>query len=137
LSINCGDDPAEWEWGQVQTVTFHHVPLSSSGDARLTRIFSGKTVSMQGSMFSLSSAGYVMNHPFDVWYGQVLRMIIDVSDWDNALAVLVPGENAHPFHPHREDQVDLWKNSEYGPMPFSREAVEDNAETVLTLLPRE
>ena len=36
--------------------------------------------------------------------------------------------------PHREDFIPLWQDVEYYPMPFSRDAVEGNAESTLILV---
>ena len=45
------------------------------------------------------------------------------------------GQSGQVFHRHREDMVALWQTVEYGPMPFSREAVEEAARTTITLTP--
>jgi penicillin amidase len=162
LCERLGENPAEWEWGRLHQATFRHelgwdVDLRSIvGDETLARIVSSNSlartantaieralnsepVPVPGDLFSVNAAGYrgAGKQPFEVYYGAVVRMIVDVSDWDNAQAVLVPGQSGHILHPHQEDQIALWQNVDYRPMPFSREAVERNAGSRLTIKPRQ
>jgi penicillin amidase len=74
--------------------------------------------------------------PFNVRHGTAQRMIIDMSNLDHMFAVNSTGQSGHLFHPHREDQISLWQNVKYRSLSFSREMVEANAETVLTLRPQ-
>ncbi len=52
-----------------------------------------------------------------------------------SLVVNSTGQSGLLYHRHREDQIPLWKNHEYRPLLFSREAVEKSAEERLTLTP--
>lgn len=134
LSTNYGSDPAQWEWGRLHTVTFFHVPLGVSGIAPLERIFNGQTIPAPGCLMTINAAGNWSEWP-TVDFGVSMRAIMDVGNWDNSVAVLVPGQSGNVFNPHREDQIFLWQQVQYHPMPFSRKAVEANAESTLTLAP--
>ena len=134
LSKNYGSDPAQWEWGRLHTVTFFHVPLGVSGIAPLERIFNGQTIPAPGCLMSVNAAGNWSEWP-TVDFGVSMRAIMDVGNWDNSVAVLVPGQSGNVFNPHREDQIFLWQQVQYHPMPFSRKAVEEAAEDTLTLTP--
>lgn len=83
----------------------------------------------------MNVAAFRLDQPFKVNFGTSQRMIVDLSDWDNSLAINTTGQNGHLFHSHREDLISMWQNVEYHPMFFAREAVEANAEAVLTLAP--
>jgi penicillin amidase len=134
LSERYGKDPDRWEWGRMHTVTFVHTPLGQSGIAPLERIFNSETVPVRGSSFSVSATYW--NRPFEVNVGASQRMIVDLSDWGNSLAINTTGQSEHLFHPHREDLISMWQNVEYHPMSFTQEAVEANAQAVLTLTPK-
>jgi len=103
--------------------------------APLERIFNSKTIPVPGDQCSVNQIKYV-DQPYNVRSGPVQRMIVDVGDWNDTLAVNSVGQSGHLFHPHREDQISMWQNVEYRSMPFSPEAVEKNAEAVLTLTPQ-
>jgi len=62
-------------------------------------------------------------------------MIIDLSNWDLMLAVNSTGQSGHIFHPNFKDQISLWQNVEYRPVPFTRNAVEKSADVKLILTP--
>jgi penicillin amidase len=64
-----------------------------------------------------------------------MRMIVDLSDFDASRGVIPTGQSGHPYHPHYDDQIELWLNGEYRPMWFTREAVEGAAVEHLVLEP--
>jgi len=136
LSERYGQNPDRWEWGRMYTVTFVHTPLGQSGIAPLERIFNSRTVPARGGDFSVNMAADRGDQPFKVTFGTSQRMIVDLSDWGNSLTINTTGQSGHLFHPHREDLISMWQNVEYHPMFFTWEAVEANAEAVLTLTPQ-
>jgi penicillin amidase len=137
LSEQYGEDPQGWEWGRLHTLTFVHNPIGQSGIAPLERIFNAKTIGARGDPFSVNEAAFRWDRPFSVIHSVAQRMIVDLGDLDNSLAIHTTGQSGQTFHPHREDFVSMWQNVEYHPMPFTRQAVEANAKTVLTLIPQE
>jgi penicillin amidase len=121
----------------LHATRFLHYPFDHSGNSYLRRFFDGKRVPIPGSTFSIDAASYSFDEAFESEYGVALRMVVDVSNWDNASAVLMPGQSQHLFHPNRQDQLSLWQAVEYHAMPFSRQAVEENARDALILVPPE
>ena len=119
----------------MHTATVIHLPLGYSGIAPVERLVNSDATPMPGSMFSVNAYAYELYDPFGIDYGVKVRMIADPSNWDNTVGVLVPGQSGHLFNPHRFDQIALWQKVEYRAMPFSRKAVEENAEATLTLTP--
>jgi penicillin G amidase len=124
-----GADPALWSWGAMHTITFHHSldqlpggqtlfdlgPLSRPGD--------GDTID--------ATAGADLRQTSGASY----REIFDLSNWDNALAINTPGQSGQPGSRHYSDLLPLWEAGQYFPLVYSKEAVEENAADVLTLLP--
>jgi penicillin amidase len=64
------------------------------------------------------------------------RHIYDLSNWDNSLGSIVPGQSGMLGSPHYKDQVELWRKVAHHPLYFSREKVEKEAAQVLELVPR-
>ncbi|NPA93638.1 MAG: penicillin acylase family protein, partial [Chloroflexi bacterium] len=64
------------------------------------------------------------------------RQIFDLTNWDNARMVSIPGQSGRITSPHYADQLNLWQNGEHHPMLWSRDAVEAQAEARLALHPK-
>jgi len=113
------------------------VPIGQSGIVSLERIFNSRAIPAPGGPFSVNMTRYTWpDQPFSVVHGTSQRMIVDVSDLDNMLVVNSTGQSEHIFHLHRDDLISMWQNVEYHLLLFTGEAVEENAEAVLTLTPQ-
>ena len=64
-----------------------------------------------------------------------MRMIVDLSNFDNSLTMHTTGQSGHPFNAHYNDMIDSWRMIKYHPMLWSRESVEGAQKTVLMLGP--
>ncbi|OGU33256.1 MAG: hypothetical protein A3K13_10660 [Gemmatimonadetes bacterium RIFCSPLOWO2_12_FULL_68_9] len=68
--------------------------------------------------------------------GPAFRAILDVGEWDRSLVMNAPGQSASPGSPHFGDAGEAWAAGDYFPLVFSDRAVEANAQSTLTLMPR-
>ena len=104
----------------------------------LENLFNSKTLPAPGDFRTVNQAryGWEDDEGFKVTYGSAQRMIVDLSDWDSMSMVNSTGQSGHLFHPHREDQIQMWRNVEYHSLPFTRDAVENSAKATLNLLPK-
>jgi hypothetical protein len=84
-----------------------------------------------GDATTLNNTG---NDPRQV-HGASFRVVMDLADWDRSTTINVPGQSGQPGSRHYGDLLPLWAKGAYHPLPFSREAVERNATSRLTLLP--
>ncbi|MFD0776086.1 penicillin acylase family protein, partial [Streptomonospora algeriensis] len=137
LSERLGEDPAEWRWGELHTLTATHPSLGSSGIAPLEWLFNGTPVETSGGDSTVNATGWDGTEGYAVTTVPSMRMAIDLADLDAARWVDLTGASGHAFHPHNGDQTPLWARGETVPMPFTRPAVEEHAEDVLTLRPSE
>lgn len=135
LQQRLGDDPAEWRWGRVHTVSFAHTPLGQSGIKPLEWIFNSPTWSLGGNPSTVNENVHDPARPYQVNFGSSQRLIVDLSDLEKTLAVNSTGASGHPFHRHRDDESALWVKVDLHPLPFSREGVEKVAEDTLVLKP--
>jgi acyl-homoserine lactone acylase PvdQ len=62
--------------------------------------------------------------------------IFDPANWDRSSAVNAPGQSGSPDSTHFADLAKFWISGERVPLVFSDQAVQANAETTLTLVPR-
>jgi penicillin amidase len=124
-----GSDPALWSWGGMHTITFRH-SLDAYPGARalfdlgpIARPGDGNTVDATGG------EGYAQTA------GASYREILDLSNWDNSLAINTPGQSEDPGSRHYSDLLPFWAAGQYFPLVFSADAIENNSEDLLTLNP--
>ena len=67
--------------------------------------------------------------------GASYREIIDLGNFDNSVAVNVPGQSGQPGSEHYDDLLSLWGSNSYFPLVFSRARVEQETKHVLMLEP--
>ena len=68
--------------------------------------------------------------------GASYRQIIDLGDFDNSVAINVPGQSAQPESEYYADLLPLWAEGRYFPLVFSRSRVEAETKHVLRLVPK-
>jgi penicillin amidase len=132
LSAKLGPDPQDWPWGRVHRASFFH-PLGGVAPAARA-LFDRGPVSRPGDGSSVD-ATYFGGSSFDQLAGASYREIFDLSDWDNALSVNVPGQSGQPGSPHYDDLLPLWTRGQYFPLLFSKPSVDRETTDVLELKP--
>jgi penicillin amidase len=119
-----GSDEPTHSWGELHVVQLQHPiapafdlpPIPRSGDAN--------TVMATGGANYRQTAG------------ASYREIIDLGNFDNSVAINVPGQSAQPESEHYADLYRPWANGEYFPLVYSRARVEAETQHVLWLEPR-
>lgn len=131
LSAQQGKDPTRWSWGALHQAYFRHALDAAPGAAALLdrgpvqRPGDGDVV--QATPFDETS--------FDQTSGASYREIFDLSDWDNSVAINVPGQSGQPGSKHFDDLLPLWSAGRYFPLKFSKAAVDAATGDILTLQP--
>ena len=136
LKKNYGNDPAQWKFSRVQTVYLTH-PLFGEAPLIGSIFKSREKLPFAGSPTSIAFA-YCNNFPprkFNVSFAATQRDIVSFGNPDQMLSVISTGSSMQLFNPHREDQMKLWADLKYHPMPFGKEAVAKTAVDQLTLIP--
>jgi len=125
-----GDSKLRWNWGRAHQVQYNH-PL---GSVRLVRsLFNRGPIPVGGD----STTPNVTRHAPHLPPGLVqvtasYRQIYEVGEWDQAQTITTSGQSGHPYSPHYDDQIGLWREGIYHKMPWTRSAVEE--QTVYRLL---
>ncbi len=131
LSAKLGPEPKIWSWGQLHRVSFHH-PLGSMPQA--AALFDRGPITRPGSNTTVN-ATYFGGSSFDQLAGASYREIFDLSDWDNAVGVNVPGQSGQPGSPHYDDLLPLWSHGQYFPLRYTKPSVDGETTDVLELQP--
>jgi len=124
-----------WRWDEAHTVKFSH-PLGGGGRV-LDWFFSRGPLPMAGDGMTVNKTTTDLRRPYATSEAASYRQILDVGAWDRSLGVNTTGQSGHPRSPHYFDQNALWRQGQYRPLPFTRQAVEIATVSQLQLLPVE
>jgi penicillin amidase len=133
LEARLGTDRTRWTWGALHQARFNHtlseVPV-------LGRLLSLPPMPSPGDAWTVNQAAYSLLRPFDQTTVASMRMILDVGEWDQSVAIHTTGQSGVPFHRHRGNLAPLWLRGEYIPMRWTAEGIRAQAEGTLTIQPR-
>ena len=126
-----GSDRKNWSWGTLHTVRFRHSLDQIEGISILTDL---GPLPRPGDDYTVNATGTPEDSLVQA-HGASYREILDLSDWDQSLAVNTPGQSGQPGSPHYADLLPLWDGGEYFPLLYSRGAVEKASTEKMTLTP--
>ena len=133
LQKEFGENPEKWLWGTLHYLQHEHPLVRIPG---LGRTWKTGAIPLGGDGMTVNQAEFSPHFPPDpVGIIASCRLIMDVGEWDNSLAVLPGGQSGNPASPHYEDGLLDWRDGRYHPLLFSRSRVEEAAETILLLTP--
>jgi penicillin G amidase len=133
LRTRFGAKVGDWSWGKLHKLTYAHTlgrvkpldrffnrgPYPMGGDQT--------TIWATGSSYHDLSSENVIGPPF--------RMIADLSNLQNSLSLLAPGQSGQPGSKHYDDHARAWFTGEYRTMLYSREGIDRETEAILHLTP--
>ncbi len=130
LNQRLGTDTDQWRLGDVQKMSIVH-PLASSA----TNDLGIGPLPLGGHSNTLNKAESFLPD-LQVRHGASFRIVLDVGDWDQALAINMPGQAGDPHHKHYRDMVHQWHEGSYVPLLWSRDRIQAESEMLLNLLPK-
>ena len=141
-------EPTNWTWGRIHTITFEEQTLGSSGIAPLEWIFNkgpfpapGSCTTVNKTCVSISDDWPTgdekpdLNQRFDVTSGPSYRLVVDMSDLDEATIIQTTGQSGLPFDSHYGDWIQRWLDNVPLPLPWTKTAVDAAITQTLTLQP--
>jgi penicillin amidase len=132
LAARLGPDPKNWVWGQLHRVSFRH-PLGGVAPAA-DALFDRGPLPRPGDGYTVNATAFP-GSSFDQLAGASYREIFDLSDWDNAVGVNVPGQSGQPGSPHYDDLLPLWTRGQYFPLCYTKQSVDRETTDLLELKP--
>jgi len=130
-----GANSSRWRWGKLQFNLCEH-PLSPLLDEQARAKVNVGPIPKHGGRYTVNASGY-RTSDFRQTSGPSARLVIDVGNWDNSRAVNHPGQSGDPESSHYRDLAPLWRNGQYFPLLYSREAVENATEKKIELVPQD
>ncbi|MBU6365973.1 MAG: penicillin acylase family protein, partial [Gemmatimonadetes bacterium] len=127
-----GPDLGTWRYGDPR---FHHARIAHVLDPlvpdTLRTWLSHGPLPRGGYANTLNATGNGDNQTS----GPSLRVVIDLADWDRAIATNTPGQSGDPRSPWYRNLFPLWAANRYVPLPYSASAVTARAAVVDTITP--
>ncbi len=127
------DNALKWDWGRSHQIRYVH----ALGSARfLRRFFNRGPFPIGGDGTTPMLARQAPELPPGLV--QVLpsyRQIYEVGAWDRAQTVTTAGQSGHPLSDHYDDQIAMFCEGVYHPMPWSDDAVDEATVYLMTLSP--
>ncbi len=147
LEETYGADRTAWRWGDLHVARFRHAPigqLPEGLDPRLDQmlpilqaVFNRETPASGGPAIINATSWSVGSGDFTVNSLPSMRMILDLSDWDNSRLIHTTGQSGSPQSKHYADMIPLWASGQYHAHHFSAEAVAAHTAETWTLTPGE
>ncbi len=128
-------DPKFWNWGKLHTITFRNATLGKSGIAPIEALFNRGAFATAGNGETVNANRWRASKSYQVTEIPSMRMVVDLANLANSVAMHTPGQSGHAFHAHYTDMVDPWRKVEYHPMLWEEKTVLGNAQGRLRLVP--
>ena len=148
LKASLGNDPQQWTWGRIHTVTFQEQTLGTSGIGPLEWMFNKGPYAAPGSCTTVDK---VCGSIADDWpladeksdlqarfaggSSPSYRLVVDMSDLDRATIIQTTGQSGVPFDSHYGDFIERWLANNPLPLPWTSNAVDAATKQTLTLSP--
>ena len=126
LAALFGNDPTEWQWGNLHMVSMIHPMGGVKIVDRLFNVNRGP-YPVGGSFHTVCPYAYPMGSSFVANHTASERFIFNTADWDRSLTVIPTGTCGVPASQHYLDQTEMYVKNQYHADHFSREAVEAHA----------
>ncbi|HEX6500657.1 MAG TPA: penicillin acylase family protein [Micromonosporaceae bacterium] len=136
LRHSLGDDPSDWRWGRLHTLTLRNASFGESGIAPIEWLFNYGPAPVSGGSAIVDATGWdAASGGYDVTAVPSMRMVVDLSHLDASRWVQLTGESGHAFSAHYHDQFDLWRTGRTLPMRWDESNIRHEAVDTLTLEP--
>jgi penicillin amidase len=127
-----GENRQDWTWGKLHSIQPAH-PFG--GQALIGGLFNLDRQPVGGDNTTVAVSSYSWLAPFNVVNHQSYRMIVDLSNWSNSVAVFATGQSGQPGSNHFSDMLPLWTRGEYNPLLYAQSDIDARKEGILTLQP--
>ena len=135
LVVLQGDDPAQWDWGDLHAITLTHGTFGTSGIGLVEGLFNRGPIPVGGGDGVVNATGWSLGDGYATQTVPSFRTVMDPGDWDSSTWHHLTGASGHAFHPHYTDQAEDWAAGRQYPWAYSPDAVNTAAHDALRLVP--
>lgn len=134
-SASMGSDLAKWQWGDIHQAVFQNQSLGESGVGPIESLLNRGPYAVSGSTSIVNATSWKVAEGFEVTTLPSMRIVNDLSNWDNTQWINTTGQSGHAYNPNYVEMADLWRNIQYLTMTWSKDKVQSAATHTLTLQP--
>jgi len=129
-----GENTSVWRWGDLHKIRFEH-PLFDLAPTAMQQLMQMPPYPRGGNSNTTNNTGYRNAKTFDVASGASFRMVVDVGNWDAALATNAPGQSGDPRSKFYDNLLENWATEQQFPLLYSRPEIEKHTAFTVTLEP--
>ncbi|MCB9233843.1 MAG: penicillin acylase family protein [Bacteroidia bacterium] len=132
LEAKLGKNMDGWAWGRLHKVEFPH----AMGVVKpLDRVFNVGPLPIGGDTDTVCQTAFRPQEPYEGGLTcPSYRQIVDMSNLDQSLWIMPPGQSGQLGSRHYSDQVQGWIDGKYYPMRWERETVEKATVEIMKLV---
>lgn len=116
-----GPDRCDWAWGQLHAARLTHPAAGLVSEPARQRM-ALEPQPRGGSGDTIGNTAYLPDYTQNG--GSTFRVVIDVGNWDDSLAMNAPGQSGDPESPHYADLFLPWSRDDAFPLLYTRPMVE-------------
>ena len=113
LSARLGSDPQNWAWGKVHQMTIRH-PLGS-----VLPFLNLSPLPYAGDDFTIHAGWWTREHPYDMYSGAAIRIVVDMSDLGTMTIMSPPGQSGQYLSPYYSDLAETWSRGGQVPAHYT------------------
>jgi penicillin G amidase len=132
LSERLGPDPGQWQWRNLQKISFDHVLGKVT---MLKRLLNRGPFPYGGDNETVGRARYFLHDPFNVQVAASLRFIAIMEPQIKSHAVIAGGQSGHFMSKQYDDQIDTWLKGHYYPLIHSQKELPEKKSSKIILTP--
>ncbi|MBB5983269.1 penicillin acylase family protein [Kribbella solani] len=125
-------EPANWQWGRLHKLTLTNQTLGKSGVGVVEKMFNRGPYELGGGTSIVDATAWDASEGYGVTATPSMRMVVDLSDFDQSRWVNLTGVSGHAYSSNYTDQTDLWVKGETLPWAYTKGAVEATRKHTLT-----
>jgi penicillin amidase len=132
LTKKLGPDMEHWQYGQEK---YHHAVIQHMLSPAVTPEIRAKLdvgpMPRGGDSYTVDATGGTDNQAS----GGSLKVVANLDDWDDSVALNNPGQSGDPANRHYRDLFELWSRGKYFPIFYSRPKIESVTESKTVMQP--
>ena len=133
LNEKLGGDLKTWQWGRLHKLTFKHLFGESFP---MDVVFNVGPFEVGGDATTVNKGEFRYDTSYAMTVGPSNRRIVNFADIDASISVITTGQSGQPYSDHYKDQVAMWLNGEYHPMPITKKKILEIAKYKSNLIPK-
>jgi penicillin amidase len=135
LQQRLGNDPQDWQWGELHTATFRNQSLGISGVGPVEALLNRGPFPVGGGSSIVNATNWDLTEGPAVTSLPSQRFIIDLSKMNSAQTIHTPGQSGHAFHSNYIDLAQPWSEIQFHQLDWDIEAIIGDAAFHLRLAP--